>query len=233
MGEIVIKPTHLSKSPGNEHITRIMHDDNEPPKNYLWRKPDGFLYKWNGKDWVKLNVPSPEPDYGKDKFVSKSYLDNRLKLLKNEIISYLTALINMRDGADTGESAIAWVNENVIPDLRRLQEIDHSAFLTPEDLANYYTKDEIDSKTLDRDAFEQLALDLDFVKVVDITLAEYQQLQRIEPNVIYNITDADAYHYDDTALSNRVGALESDVAVLKGIDHTEFVTVEQDSNSQL
>ena len=186
MGEIIIKPNRSSNSNNEEHITRIMRDDNEPPKNYLWRKPDGFLYKWNGKEWMKQNVPppAPEPD-DKDKYVNKNYLDTRLKLLKNEIISYLTSLINMRDGADTGESAIAWVNENVIPDLRRLQEIDHSVFLTSSDLENYYTKEE-----------------------------------------------SDANRYDDTALSNRISSLETDVSELNEIDHTRFVIVKKDSDSQ-
>ena len=245
MGKITINPGNLRKcQPGGEHITRIMYDDNEPPKNYIWGKPDGYLYVWTNTGWVKLNSipnlpcgcgPGPEPPTD---CISKKTLDARLKLLKDEIISYLTKLINMRNNSGSDGSAIAWVNENVIPILRALQSIDHSAFLTEHQsldnyytksdiTTNYYTKAEVDSKAINRAEFEQLASELGFVKMIDLTSDEYEALETIEPNVVYNITDAEASQYDDSVLVGRVSALETAVAALDAIDHSEFVTADQ------
>ena len=144
MAIITVNPGNLRKhQPAGEHITRIMYDDNEPPKNYIWGKPDGFLYIWDGVEWIKLNeVPNtpphdfpPEPrPINPDDYMSKSEFDLRLKQLKNEIIGYLVKLINARACSDEGQAAIDWISENVIPRISRLEEIDHDAFATDEAL---------------------------------------------------------------------------------------------------
>ena len=142
MAKITINPGNLRRNqPGGEHITRIMYDNNEPPKNYIWGKPDGYLYQWNGKKWIKLNeVPNmhpediPLPPESNTNYISKSDLDVRLKNLKVEIIAYITKLINDKDCGGSDGSAIKWINENVVPDIRRLQEIDHDVFATKEEL---------------------------------------------------------------------------------------------------
>lgn len=133
MGKITVNPGCIGNQPKGEHIVRIMYDDNEPPKNYIWGKSDGCLYKWNGSKWENMSWNGPSYQ----QYVTSNEFNYRLKLLKTEIISYLTKLINMRDCGDRdGESAIEWINENVIPDLRRLQEIDHNSFATKDELSS-------------------------------------------------------------------------------------------------
>lgn len=45
MGKITIDAGSITGcQPGGEHITRIMYDDNEPPKNFIWGKPNGLFY---------------------------------------------------------------------------------------------------------------------------------------------------------------------------------------------
>ena len=147
MGKITVNPGDLRKNqPKGEHIDKIMYDDNEPPKNYIWAKSDGYKYQWNGIKWVPLdeisNVPMPQPSVHPHNpnpdayYITKLDLDARLKVLKTEIISYLTKLINTRDCSGGSEAVIEWINENIIPDLRRLQEIDHDSFATKVELTN-------------------------------------------------------------------------------------------------
>ena len=143
MAKITINPSTFNKNDGpkGEHITRIMYDDNEPPKNYIWGKPDGYFYTWNGIKWVKLNenpnivvpdFPGTEPNTSK--YITKTDLDLRLKQVKTEIVSYLTKLINAKSCNGDGSAAVEWVTDNIIPQLRLLQEIDHSVFATKQEL---------------------------------------------------------------------------------------------------
>lgn len=147
MGKITIDPTTLRKNqPGGEHITRIMYDDNEPPKNYIWGKPDGFLYVWNGVEWVLLNStgkplpsdfpPGPPPSGSNNsQGISKKDLEIKLKLLKSEIINYLTKLINAKDCNDgDGANAIRWFRNEILPEINRLRGLIES-FATKTELA--------------------------------------------------------------------------------------------------
>ena len=136
MGKITVNPGNLRKNqPGGEHITRIMYDNNEPPKNYIWGKPDGYLYQWNGIDWTLINGSLIDPPSNVH-YITKFDLDLRLRTLKTEIISYINKLISVRDCNGNEEATINWINEHIVPDVRRLQEIDHDQFATKEELEN-------------------------------------------------------------------------------------------------
>ena len=148
MAKITVDPGSLrKKQPGGEHITRIMYDDNEPPKNYIWGKPDGFLYRWNGDKWERLNAHPNEsiPDFKPngqgeiapsvgDRYVKRSDLDSRLKQLKTELVAYFSKVLDLRDCPEATGITIEWINQNIIPLIRGLQEIDHSVFVTRDEL---------------------------------------------------------------------------------------------------
>lgn len=210
MAKITINPGNLRKNqPGGEHITRIMYDDNEPPKNYIWGKPDGYLYQWNGKKWIKLNeVPNMRPidipvPPGSNIYVSKTDLDVKLKNLKVELVSYLTKLINDRDCGDSSEYVIQWVNNNIIPEIRRLQEIDHDQFATKEEL------NDIDGEI--EDINENLS-ELDD-RVTDL---EQTRVTKDELN------EALA----DMANSSVLNDLSSRITNLENYDHSQFITAD-------
>ena len=154
MAKSVINPGNLRKNqPAGEHITRIMYDDNEPPKNYIWGKPDGFLYVWNGEKWVLLNDKSktqphdfpPQPGQSgqsaqslitNNKLVTKPELDAKIKLVKTEIISYLTQLINAKDCPDSdGENAIRWFKDEILPEINWIED-QLDSFATKTELAD-------------------------------------------------------------------------------------------------
>ena len=133
MGKIIINSGSLVKhQPGGEHITRIMYDDNQPPKHYIWGKQDGFLYKWNGKEWEKLEKRDKHWYPICTPFVTKSKLNKKLNEQKVSIISYMTKLIKTH--SDPSGTVIDWINDNIVPDIRALQDIDHSEFVVTEEV---------------------------------------------------------------------------------------------------
>lgn len=236
MAKITINPGNLRRNqPGGEHITRIMYDDNEPPKNYIWGKPDGYLYQWNGTKWIKLNeVPNMRPadvpmPSNTNNYVSKKDLEVKLRNLKTEIIGYLTKLINNRDCGDSDSSVMEWIGENILPDLRRLRDIDHYQFITIEelenaigdvDLSNLATKDELQT------AISNIASSEDIINIEKVTSAALNDLNdriiTLDNNSATKseLQDAISDLIDDEVfsdISNRVDNLEENSATKQAL----------------
>ena len=153
----MLAATNLRKNqPGGEHITIIMYDDNEPPKNYIWGKPDGFLYEWNGTKWVRLNNKSQLESHNSGQpateqsiqsiiankqLITKTELEAKIRMVKSEIISYLSKLINAKDCPDSdGENAIRWFRDQVLPEINTIKnQLNHLG------LDNYATHTELNA----------------------------------------------------------------------------------------
>ena len=299
MAKTIIKPAPMPDGPHpkGRHLLRIMFDDNEPPKNYIWAHPDGFFYRWETSRWVPININNPNDiadfieddscdcnkDCGCNKSISRCDLDRILDRLKKDILSYTLKMIKEHSGDNEVER---YLEEEILPRLTALEQIDHSKFLTEHqdlnpilnrlsaleavdtatsatinnlteivnhlndidhsafvkrsEMSDYYKKNEIQNLYVAKDSLKSLVENLGFVRMIDITLDGYNALTEKEPNVVYNITDAEAYHYDPTALTNRVSSLESDnttnknnisnlderVQSLEAIDHDKFVTTD-------
>lgn len=299
MAKTIIKPAPMPDGPHpkGRHLLRIMFDDNEPPKNYIWAHPDGFFYRWETSRWVPININNPNDvadfieddscdcnnDCGCNKSITRCDLDRILDRLKKDILSYTLKMIKEHSGDNEIER---YLEEKILPRLTALEQIDHSRFLTEHqdlnpilnrlsaleavdtatsatinnlteivnrlnnidhsvfvkksEMSDYYKKNEIQNLYVAKDDLKSLVENLGFVRMIDITLDGYNALTEKEPNVVYNITDAEAYHYDPTALTNRVSSLESDnttnknnisnlderVQSLEAIDHDKFVTTD-------
>lgn len=210
MAKATVNPGSIRKQyPSGEHITKIMYDDNEPPKNYIWGKPDGYLYVWNGSKWVLLNdrsqprpadFPSGQTEQSiqsiitNKQLISKTDLDARLKILKNEIISYLTKLINMKDCPDSGDNAIEWFREYILPEINGLKD-SLDGFATELQLSN------VRQELLDAIA------DLASSEIVTSLVSRIAALEQL-PHDTY---------VTQTQLNNTIGA----------IDFGDFVTAEE------
>ena len=272
MASIEVRPIPGILHPKGEHIIKIMYDDNEPPKNYIWGKGEDEYYYWDGKQWATYEFGSAQE---KDicscsakkgcccDYITEDDLNAKFEKFKKDLLAAVLKLT--KTGADVDVESLTRVVNNInnrVTDLENAEvDLDGYAkedwvennyqpkgdYLTEhQSLDNYYTKTEIDNKAIDRNQLEELALDLDFVKMIDITLAEYNALPVKQQNVVYNITDAEAYHYDPSALDasvsalrNRVSGVETSVSTmtpivarLNAIDHDAYLTSDDLSTVQ-
>lgn len=155
------------------------------------------------------DIPIPRPN---DQYISKGELDSRLKTLKTELVAYLNKVISIRNCSSAGEAAIEWVNENVVPDLRRLQEIDHDAFATKDELAN--ALDDIDLSDLATK--DELATAISGI-------ASSEEIVNINNN-INEISET--LENSELVVSSALNDLNSRLIDLESIDHSNFITAE-------
>ena len=123
MGKVSINAGSLvGAQPGGEHITRIMRDDNEPPKNYIWEKPNGLYYIWNGYKWILLNERAIT--FNPSDYYSREELDSKLNTLKTQIVAILRRYVEAKACSDCGggEGGGSGSGDNY----------DHSQFITAE-----------------------------------------------------------------------------------------------------
>lgn len=142
MGKITVNPGNIrNDAPPGEHITRIMYSDTEPPKNYIWGKPDDCYYTWNGCEWVLLNSGRNSchcSDSGTESYIKRSELQRLLKQQKLDIIAYLKAYVNNTScGGGGSESTIQdlYFKLGLLEsDVTILNAIDHNSFATKTEL---------------------------------------------------------------------------------------------------
>lgn len=262
MARVEVKPIPGILHPKGEHIIKIMYDNNEPPKNYIWCRGEDEYYYWDGKQWATYEFGSAqEKEICCSKkncccdYITEDDLKSKFEKFKKDLLAAVLRLT--KTGADVDVENLTNLVNNIDDRVTNLENADLEGYatetwvgnnyqlkgnyLTEQSLANYYTKEEIDNKQLDEDQL----LNLGFVKMVDIRFADYQALTTKQEDVVYNIIDAEAYHYDPTELNNRVTALDgsvsnlrgtitsiqdnigtisSDIASLKAIDHSQFAT---------
>lgn len=237
MGKITINPGNLRKhQPGKEHITRIMYDDNEPPKNFIWGKPNGLLYVWDGENWVPLNserAPKPPVIPEPKESISKEELEARLKQIKLEIIGYLTKLINARDcGGSDGSSAIEWFNEEVLPEINLLKT----------ESATHATKTELAEAIAGIDTSQSITTINNNIDVINNNINTINNnVANVETSItsiedtIDDIQDSISdINSNIVTVQNNITNVESDINALdlrlddlEAIDHSKFVTTSE------
>ena len=90
MGKIVVSSDKKGpKCTKHEHIVKIMFDDNEPPKNYLWHKPNGILYEYKNGEWVPINKRPDNSEYVNREELEK-YIREQILAKLGELSEFLT-----------------------------------------------------------------------------------------------------------------------------------------------
>lgn len=223
MAKTIVNPAIKRKDNMDDHVLKVMFDDNEPPKNYIWGHPDGNKYQWIGGSWKQISEKPNDVDLSN--YVTKDVLDQKLKALKTELLTFFVKSINNVSGSD--ESLTRYVRDYLEPKLDGLIEegldervsalegIDHGQFLTEhQSLNNYYKKGDVINLYVSKSDLENSVANLGFVKadanaITDLT-------DRVE--TLERKPDKDTI-YDDTEIKDRVSTLES-------IDHLQYITAE-------
>lgn len=136
MGKIEIKKIPKELHPAGEQILKIMEDDKEPPKDYIWKK-EGEYFVWNGKKWVPYEFEIITGNGCIQKnccCVGKDEMAVKFNKFKKDV---LAAVLKMNKTQDATNIA------DIRAQLSELKVIIHQL----EEFENYYTKDEIDAKT--------------------------------------------------------------------------------------
>lgn len=123
---IVERNPYRIKLPGQVgNIIKIMETELEPPKDYLWSTPLGDLYVYYCSDWVHIEDflanpyfdcanPTPEQDE----------IDERLRSFEDRVMERVAQYVIEHAGT----------NIDVENRLAALESIDHSQFITAEDV---------------------------------------------------------------------------------------------------
>ena len=137
MGKIEVRQIPNELHPSGDHLLKIMWDDKEPPKEYIWAKGEDEYFRWNGKQWVPYEFELIENKGCAKKncgFINKEELAVKLDKFKQDV---LTAVLRMNQSQDA--TNISDIREQIAKFkviINRLQELE-----------DYYTKAEIDQKT--------------------------------------------------------------------------------------
>ncbi len=140
MTKIITSPGIKHKGNQEDHVMKVMFDDNEPPKNYIWAHPDGTWKIWRGGAWKTLRFGPQEQDLSN--YITKDVLSEKLNTLKTDILTFVIKSIqNISGGSD--EALQRYITEVLEPKLNSLINIDHSKFVTNTDLEEYATKEDV------------------------------------------------------------------------------------------
>jgi hypothetical protein len=134
MGKIV---THADpkghKFYRHEHVVKIMFDDNEPPKNYLWHKPNGILYEYVNGEWVPINRKANLSEY-----ITRRELE---QYIQEEILSKLSSLIDL----DTS----GFIKLEDLAAFATKEWVNQQDFGKTIDLSDYVTAEEVSVEDMD------------------------------------------------------------------------------------
>lgn len=174
------------RKPGNaEHIVKIQFDDNEPPKNYVWVHPDGFIKIWKNGKWVNaFESCDHHHDIDTTNYVTSETLNQKIKETKTEILAFIVKSLSNVSGSDDAlttyvktqlEPKIEQLlqdsveqestNSNIDDRLSQLEGIDHSKFLTEhQSLSNYYDKSDVQQLYVSKNDLESSVSAAGFIK---------------------------------------------------------------------
>lgn len=146
MGRIETKQIPKELHPAGERILKIMYDDKEPPKNYVWCKDDEYFI-WDGKKWVPY-----EFELIKDKgciqknctCITKDEMAVKFDKFKKDVLAAVLKMNQSQDATNISDIRAQLAEIKVL--VRDLEALEN--YYTKEEIdENHYNKSEIDSKT--------------------------------------------------------------------------------------
>ena len=244
MAKAIVTPNQKGKSSFQRgvHLLKVMYDDNEPPKSYIWGKPDGILYQWKETCWVPLEDYDQSCDCTGPSEIEKMMKEiieskvNRMKKeledeirrdLLNQVISLIKFELNNLDGFATKE----WVEaQNYLKEHQSLEGYAKSSDLNTlsNNITNiinnldFYTTAQIDEK------LQNLS---DYVTKSELNEMNFASINDVPENVSDLNNDLGYITNDNlNELNTRVSTLEnkdfSDYATKTWVDDN-YLTIEE------
>lgn len=244
MAKAIVTPNQKGKSSFQRgvHLLKVMYDDNEPPKSYIWGKPDGILYQWKETCWVPLEDYDQSCDCTGPSEIEKMMKEiieskvNRMKKeledeirrdLLNQVISLIKFELNNLDGFATKE----WVEaQNYLKEHQSLEGYAKSSDLNTlsNNITNiinnldFYTTAQIDEK------LQNLS---DYVTKSELNEMNLASINDVPENVSDLNNDLGYITNDNlNELNTRVSTLEnkdfSDYATKTWVDDN-YLTIEE------
>lgn len=137
MGKIETKQIPSELHPSGDRLLKIMWDDKEPPKDYVWAKGKDDYYIWDGKKWIPYEFELINDKRCIQKncgCITKEELVVKFDKFKKDVLAAVLKMNQTQDATNIADIRLQ---------LYELRNIINQA----EELENYYTKEEVDEKT--------------------------------------------------------------------------------------
>ena len=147
MGRIEIKRIPSELHPSGERVIKIMWDDKEPPKEYVWGKNKDEYYIWDGKKWIPYefelitNKGCIQKNCG---CISKEEMAVKFDKFKKDLLTAVSRMTKSQETIDVADIRQQLAELKVV--IHQLEEFENYYTKTEID-QNFYTKDSIDEKT--------------------------------------------------------------------------------------
>ena len=137
MAIAIVGPKYtFTKRSSDRELIKIMYSDFEPPKFYLWGKPDGTTWVWYKWAWRPYRGQGPvfakDDDSYYEDYITAAMFDKRIREERHRIVN--DAIKAAQIGECVSPCDIQDYIENELePRIENLENYDHSQFVLAED----------------------------------------------------------------------------------------------------
>lgn len=202
MGKIETKQIPSELHPSGGSLLKIMWDDKEPPKEYIWAKGEDDYWIWDGKKWIpyEFEIIKNKGCYQKKcGCITEEEMAIKFDKFKKDLLIAVSRIAKAQESIDVADIRQQLAQLNII--IHQLEEFE-----------NYYTKTEIEENYYNKTEIDQKTSELnDLTNVIDGSVTSLSR--RISGM--------------ETSVSDMLASLET----LNNIDHSEFITARDASVS--
>ena len=190
--ETIQIPSELHPTGGT--LLKIMWDDKEPPKEYIWAKGEDDYWIWDGKKWIPYEFEQLKNKgcYQKNcGCVSQEEMAVKFNKFKKDVLAAVSRMTKTQDAIDVADIRAQLSELKVV--IHQLEEFEH-----------YYTKTEIDANFYDKTAVDQKTSELN-----DLTNVINGSVTSLSRRIV--------------GMESSVSDMLSTLNVLSNIDHSQFI----------
>lgn len=195
MGKIETKQIPSELHPSGGRLLKIMWDDKEPPKDYVWGKGEDEYYIWNGKKWIPYEFELIKNKGCIQKHcgcITKEEMAVKFDKFKKDVLAAVLKMNQTQDATNIADIRAQLAELKVI--IHQLEEFD-----------NYYTKEEIDNNFYQKNYIDEKTTSLN-----NLTIALNNSVSGLSRRI--------------AGLETNLSDIIPTINRLDAIDHTQFIT---------